>query len=384
MKFFSGKSILASSLMALASATLLPTLHAQALDLSSPIVTTSIETGNGVDEPQIQKFVAESNNSRNKSLPAIRPTQQVLADVYIALVDKGYVDATAKPDEQLLLDVYVYATDSGLISAKGSPSAEELKALKPYHQGSFSGSSSELVGLPSGPDLKAASCKQSAAKCVAAGFLTVAGCVIAADSAGALAPACYLAITAAGIACSTDVSNNCPSNSSVTAADYSAGRRGTYVTGDIKTTHLCSGNQRVRDLDVYGKYVSQYASNVVTGIEITCSPNSSGNQTYYSFVNAPNDTYYGGSTCGNNPWNLAQGFTIRAGDVIDAMAIQCDRTFDTSVANWVGTVYGGTGGSQTNQLCTEGQYVSGLRTWHDSTKKIVKSVEVLCRSTVVN
>lgn len=223
----------------------------------------------------------------------------------------------------------------------------------------------------------AASCRTAIGSCLLAVIEADLACAAAAETAGFLTPVCATGIANGAFTCSTSVPRECPLSSNRTV--YSAGAYGaTAASTDTVQDLKCSGPDRVRKANFWTKSVGGVQR--ITAVEITCN-NSKGSDTVHTFINNKTNATWDGSTCGNNPHNLIQGFAIRANSTgVNAMGVKCDQTFNTGVTDWSGVIVGGTSGTLSNSLCTERDYVVGLKVWRNSSN-FVKRLEVFCAKT---
>lgn len=329
--------------------------------------------------PVVEKFRPSAGEQGNYSSTVFLPDKATLESVYWALNLNGYIDAhhvSPEPDDETLIQAYQYAVDSSLIAPGDSPLMEQLHSL-PKFTLAFDPTRTSFPDFGVQSKSKK-SCVNALLACAGETIITTAGCTAAAETAGLLAGECFAAIAGTSLACAGGVALECDRNDSRDLV--SVGRRGgTPVPNDTKTELFCTGDHRVNKVEVWAKPFSDFGNGEkISAIQLRCSKSGLSGGNILSFVrNSQNATQYKSATCGTNPWNLVQGFRIRAGSAIDGMSVFCDRVFDTTAGDWESPFVGSSGGTSAINRCAEGSYLVGLRTWHNSSK-YVKALEVMC------
>jgi len=222
----------------------------------------------------------------------------------------------------------------------------------------------------------AAACRTAIGACLLSIVEADLACAAAAETGGFLTPLCATGIANGAFTCSTQVTANCPTSTNRTvyvAGTYGATQSSTDTVQDLR----CNGPDRVRKANFWTKTVG--GAQRITAIELTC--NNNGTDSVYQYVNNKTSATWNGSTCGPNPLNLIQGFNIRHDSTgVNGMAVKCDQTFNTTVSDWTGVFVGSTSGTLATSLCTERDYVVGLKVWRNSSN-FVKGMQVLCAKT---
>lgn len=352
-----------------------------ALSNGVSIETQTLPTFNGPIREQFQYSNEAMSEVFFTSPP---PNREVLVDIFLALQQKGYVK-TDKPDvfphDYVLLHAYQYAIDSSIIDI-AQPIAQQLKFLPEYVQTY----DPTATILPTAPFAKSrSSCALAAIGCVTTVGSAPAACAIGAESFGVLSFACVGTLVAAGTSCAAVKTECVRSDNRVI---YSAGRRGgAPVAGDVKESQTCPADYRVNEATFWSKlfdFNPRYRG--LSAIYLYCNDPTA---TALKFVKNnvwtaanPDSIEAGGGRCGSAPLDMSQGFSVRAGVLVDALGLQCDRAFDTSVPNSVGGLFGGPGGNSSTINCREGDYVVGMNVWTGALRS-VKAFELLCAQNAI-
>lgn len=335
-------------------------------------VRNTLLSGNGEMQNSVDTYMQTPEAADSHAVEKLIDAE-ALVQVYDAMRNAGYLGANSvkNPENETLINTYQYAIEQGHID----PENRNLQADIEYLESKKFPTKGPIATTKS-----SAACKVSGVSCAISATASILSCSAIPESGGALTEVCIKALLASTVACA-GVATNC--GGGLPVADYTSATRGDGSSNAVVKDIYCGDNGHVYQTQIFWGQPNVTGVGVrIRGIKLWCTNGD------YRYVEQ--GRYAGQSskltTCATG--RLIQGFDVRSGSHIDALAARCDKVWhtDSEYRDNVATMAGGTGGDLSTLKCTEGHYVTGLRVWANKVtqdnigleQRFIKAFALIC------